>query len=57
MLKLIKNQARANDGVMSVVAVLIAIPAGTCLLLRAMALLKASVGGLNGSQVLVSALS
>ena len=47
MLKLIKSQARANDGVMSLLAVLIARPSGTCLLLLAMALLRAIFGVLN----------
>jgi hypothetical protein len=47
MLKLIKNQARANDRVISFVAVLIGIPAGTCLLLLVMTLLRAIFGVLN----------
>jgi len=44
MLKLIKSQTRGNDPLMSMLVVLIAVPLGTCLLLLAMAFLKAVLG-------------
>lgn len=47
MLKLIKNQARANDPAISMLAVLIGVPLGTYLLLVIMALLTTIFGMMN----------